>query len=32
MIDWDQQYREGQGRYYPNEELVRFLGRILAVA
>ena len=24
---WDQQYKDGQGRYFPNEELVRFLGR-----
>lgn len=27
MSNWDQQYRDGQGRYWPNEELVRFLGR-----
>lgn len=26
-MSWDQQYRDGQGRYFPNEELVRFLGR-----
>ena len=26
-MTWDQQYRDGQGRYFPNEELVRFLGR-----
>lgn len=25
--DWDQQYKDGQGRYWPAEELVRFLGR-----
>lgn len=24
---WDEQYKNGQGRYFPNEELVRFLGR-----
>jgi SAM-dependent methyltransferase len=24
---WDEQYKAGQGRYWPNEELVRFLGR-----
>lgn len=26
-MTWDQQYREKQGRYFPNEEFVRFLGR-----
>lgn len=26
-MNWDQQYKDGQGRYFPNEELVRFLGR-----
>lgn len=26
-MDWEQQYRAGQGRYFPNEELIRFLGR-----
>lgn len=25
--NWDDQYKQGQGRYFPNEELVRFLGR-----
>lgn len=25
--DWDQQYKDGHGRYWPAEELVRFLGR-----
>ncbi len=25
--NWDQQYKDGQGRYWPAEELVRFLGR-----
>lgn len=24
---WDEQYKSGQGRYFPAEELVRFLGR-----
>lgn len=24
---WDEQYKAGQGRYFPAEELVRFLGR-----
>jgi SAM-dependent methyltransferase len=24
---WDDQYKNGQGRFWPNEELVRFLGR-----
>jgi SAM-dependent methyltransferase len=24
---WDEQYKSGQGRYFPSEELVRFLGR-----
>lgn len=27
MSDWDEQYKAGQGRYFPAEELVRFLGR-----
>lgn len=26
-MTWDEQYKAGQGRYWPNEELVRFLGR-----
>lgn len=26
-MNWDEQFKEGQGRYYPAEELVRFLGR-----
>jgi hypothetical protein len=26
-VAWDAQYKSGQGRYFPNEELVRFLGR-----
>lgn len=26
-MDWDQQYRDGQGRFWPAEELTRFLGR-----
>lgn len=25
--NWDEQYKSGQGRYFPAEELVRFLGR-----
>lgn len=25
--NWDEQYKAGQGRYFPAEELVRFLGR-----
>lgn len=25
--DWDRQYKDGHGRYWPAEELVRFLGR-----
>lgn len=27
MTNWDEQYKAGQGRYFPAEELVRFLGR-----
>lgn len=27
MSNWDEQYKAGQGRYFPAEELVRFLGR-----
>ncbi len=27
MSLWDEQYKAGQGRYFPAEELVRFLGR-----
>lgn len=27
MNNWDEQYKAGQGRYFPAEELVRFLGR-----
>lgn len=27
MIQWDEQYKAGQGRFWPNEELVRYLGR-----
>lgn len=26
-MNWDDQYKAGQGRYFPAEELVRFLGR-----
>lgn len=26
-MNWDEQYKSGQGRYFPAEELVRFLGR-----
>lgn len=26
-MNWDEQYKAGQGRYFPAEELVRFLGR-----
>lgn len=27
MTSWDKQYKTGHGRYFPNEELCRFLGR-----
>lgn len=27
MKSWDEQYKEGHGRYFPNEELCRFLGK-----
>lgn len=26
-MNWDEQYKAGQGRYFPAEDLVRFLGR-----